>query len=229
MAGGIAHEINNPLNIIRSSTSFMKKAKSKEKLTDIKFFESVENIESMVVRVNSIVDGLKKISRKEELNVDDYVNVGECFKDVLSVSRERFEQAGIKVYVNEFCDWRDINIKANLVQLSQVLINLLNNSYDAILNLEEKWVRLSIDIRENYVVIQHVDSGFGISPEIEKRIFDPFFTSKEVGKGTGLGLSLSRKIIESFEGELYLNKKNKNTCFEIKLKIIEEGGKSESA
>ena len=229
MAGGIAHEINNPLNIIRSSTSFMKKAKSKEKLTDIKFFESVENIESMVVRVNSIVDGLKKISRKGELENDEYVNIKECFDDILNVSRERFELSGVDLQIYHFEDQDGLNVYGNLVQLSQVMINLLNNSYDAIENLEQKWVKINIKTDEDSVIIQHMDSGSGIPESLKNKIFDPFFTSKEVGKGTGLGLSLSKKIIESFGGELSLNDNLENTCFEIKLRIYNQGEVSESA
>lgn len=74
-----------------------------------------------------------------------------------------------------------------------------------------------------------MDSGSGIPESLKNKIFDPFFTSKEVGKGTGLGLSLSKKIIESFGGELSLNDNLENTCFEIKLRIYNQGEVSESA
>ncbi len=220
MAGGIAHEINNPLNVISSTLSFIKKAKRKGKLTDERFDHSVEEIYSMVKRVNEIVEGLKKISRNDSGGCDTSVVVNECINDVLKISRLKIENSKIDLILNNLDIFGDEAVKGNLVQLSQVLINLLNNSIDAISELDKKWISINVKKENDFIVISVADSGAGIPEGIRSTIFDPFFTSKEVGKGTGLGLSLSKQIIESFEGELKLNSNVKNTCFEIYLKHI---------
>jgi signal transduction histidine kinase len=105
------------------------------------------------------------------------------------------------------------------VQLSQVILNLLGNSFDAIENLEERWVEVRCEKNEQNLIIKLIDSGNGIPSAIKEKIFQPFFTTKEIGKGTGLGLSLSHSIIKNHQGIFSLDENMKNTCFVITLPL----------
>ncbi|MEO5970304.1 MAG: ATP-binding protein [Bdellovibrionia bacterium] len=100
---------------------------------------------------------------------------------------------------------------------------MLNNSFDAVCELPEKWVRLEVLNMETHIEIASVDSGTGIAPQIAEKLMQPFFTTKEVGKGTGLGLSISKAIVQSHGGKLYLDGTSHNTRFVMKLPFKQSG------
>lgn len=104
-------------------------------------------------------------------------------------------------------------------QISQVILNLISNAKDAVLPLKEKWIKVILQQKENKVVLQVVDSGSGISLDIREQIFQPFFTTKDVGNGTGLGLSISNEIIKMHYGRLFIDHTCPNTCFTIELPL----------
>ena len=114
-------------------------------------------------------------------------------------------------------------------QISQVLLNLLNNSFDAIAGDPEAWVELSVYQKNEYIEISIVDSGKGISPEIQQKIMHPFFTTKEIGKGTGLGLSISKEIVKSHGGKFFVELDSANTKFVIQIPIREAVSSSKFA
>jgi C4-dicarboxylate-specific signal transduction histidine kinase len=101
--------------------------------------------------------------------------------------------------------------------VSQVLLNLLNNAFDAVEMASEKWVVITFEVDSDKVSLAIVDSGSGISSGAQAKLFQPFFTTKPVGKGTGLGLSISKGIIESHQGQLSFDKTCVNTKFVITL------------
>ena len=105
--------------------------------------------------------------------------------------------------------------------MSQVILNLLNNAFDAIENKDEKWVEVQTLQNKNWVEIRVSDCGHGIPKEIQDKILQPFFTTKEVGKGTGLGLSISKGIIESHGGDLTIDNEAKNTTFVARIPLEE--------
>ncbi len=111
---------------------------------------------------------------------------------------------------------------ARPTQISQVLLNLLNNSFDAIEERAEKWIRVRFEINSNkkILIIKVTDSGDGIPNEIVHKMMNPFFTTKDIGKGTGLGLSISKGIIEEHGGHLIYNAQSKNTEFVVELPIL---------
>ena len=119
----------------------------------------------------------------------------------------------------EYVAATDVDIDCRAGEIVQVLLNLLNNAYDAISESSEKWIKVELKKEPKSIAIWVTDSGGGIPTEVQKKIMQPFFTTKEVGKGTGLGLSISRGIIESHHGQLILDTSSANTCFIIKLPI----------
>ena len=106
------------------------------------------------------------------------------------------------------------------LQMSQVVINLLTNDFDAIEKTSNPWVEISVSkSTENVLILKIKDSGLGIPKEIQSKIFQPFFTTKEVGKGAGLGWSLCSSIVQRHGGTLTLDNNCPNTCFVIRLPL----------
>lgn len=217
MAAGVAHEINNPLAIINISMRVMSKMAKKGHVDIEELKDTIKDVEATVKRVTSIVSGLRNLSRNS--SEEDFVpcRVIECIDDVLSVSAERFRvhEIDIEILVDEKV--KDIQIKCLRVQLSQVFLNLLNNAYDAVEPLKEKWIKISIEDRGGVVAFRIVDSGKGIPDPVAQKIFNPFYTTKDIGKGTGLGLSLSSSIVAKHGGVLKLDRSNSHTCFTFEL------------
>jgi signal transduction histidine kinase len=105
------------------------------------------------------------------------------------------------------------------VQIAQVLLNLIRNSCDAIERGAEKWIRIAVTRLPDSIEISVSDSGRGIPENVREKIFQPFFTTKEVGRGTGLGLSVSKGIVEAHGGTITLDTKSTHTRFVVTLPL----------
>lgn len=220
MAGGIAHEINNPLTIIKSSNRVLMKLIDKETLDKVTFKEFLTNVDLTVDRIAKIVTGLRNISRKAEDADIAPCTFNEVFTDVFDVAEAKFKSKGIELRKNYTSEEAAETFLGNRIQLSQVLINLLNNSFDAIIDLPDfdKWIEIKIFKKESRLELHLIDCGKGIPSKVREKMFNPFFTTKEIGKGTGIGLAISKSMVEKMGGEFYYNDKVSNTCFVVSLK-----------
>jgi C4-dicarboxylate-specific signal transduction histidine kinase len=108
-------------------------------------------------------------------------------------------------------------IFCNEVEIEQVFINLINNAIDAVKDLPEKWVKLSVFDDGDNAVVRVLDSGKGIPEAIREKLFQPFFTTKQVGAGTGLGLSITKGILDEHKATISVDTHSSNTCFEIRF------------
>jgi signal transduction histidine kinase len=218
MAGGVAHEINNPLTVIIAHTEKLRVAMRGQ---NFKSAESVGNslnkIESTAIRISKIVSGLRSISREGSRDALLSASIVALVDDAVSLCHEKAKHWQIELTVIHEEPLAKIQCKP--VQISQVILNLLINSIQAVSTLKEKWIHLSTGTSDNHLEIRVMDSGTGIPEEIRKKIFDPFFTTKDVGMGTGLGLGISKAIIEDHKGSLVLEEGQKNTCFSIKIPL----------
>jgi PAS domain S-box-containing protein len=212
MAGSIAHEINNPLAIISGKAEQIKKNIKQGTLDVNKILASVEKIEDTSFRISKIIRGLRTFSRSEELDPMKEVSVLEVIDETLDLCRERLKSENIKLVTD--ID-PTIILQCRPTQIQQVIINLLNNSLDAIKDDVEKWISIETAKTSDSLSITITDSGKGIPPQLRDRIMTPFFTTKEIGKGTGLGLSISKGIMESHQGTLRYNENSPNTSFSL--------------
>lgn len=207
MAGGIAHEINNPLQIISGNIELLELKHEKD--------EELSEIKSTVSRINKIIEGLRTFSRDEKLSKIEEVKLIDIINDTLSFCKEKFKNKGILIEINIDSQ---TTINCNYIEMSRVFLNLLNNSFDAILE-ESYGVKKSIyicsEIMDKTLFIKFYDSGKKITKEVNEKIFTPFFTTKSLGKGTGIGLSLSKGIVEKHGGKLYLNPEPKSFIIEF--------------
>lgn len=219
MAGGIAHEINNPLMVIKSGTAVLKKLLLNESTDKTKLFETIERIESTVKRISDTVTSLRTISREDLSLQISYEKISDIIQEVESLCSEKLRYMGIDLQLRFEKDQdNEVRVACNRIGLSQVLLNILNNSTDAIINQKDKWIRIEVSV-DQICTIRILDSGAGIPNDIVDKMFQPFFTTKPVGKGTGIGLSLSRSLIERQSGSLTYESERTNTCFKIQLPI----------
>lgn len=219
MAAGIAHEINNPLSIIKLNTHFLQNLIEKGITDKEVFYKHCNNIDSTVTRISKIITGLRAISRDDSKEDFTDAKPSDIIEDVLSLCREKFKAHGIELKVTMADEIYHHKINCRRVQISQVFLNLLTNSYDAIENLEDRWIHIDARIDNEQFIFRIEDSGRGISKDIQDKIFQPFFTTKDEGKGTGLGLSLSNAIIRNHKGTITLDNSSAHTCFIVSLPI----------
>ena len=193
LAGGVAHEINNPLMVILGRTELML-------MDDGVPSEITRNLETIRVeteRIAEIVHGLLMFSRKSRQEKIETVDVNEVLERTLMLSEHQLAVGNVRV-IKEF-DPKLPPIQANPGQLQQVFMNLIINAHHAMPEGGELTVRTG-PVPQRRLFIEIEDTGCGIAQEDLNRIWDPFFTTKEEGKGTGLGLSVSRNITENHGG-----------------------------
>lgn len=217
MAGGIAHEINTPLAVIGMRVEQLEECVTDGSLQSDDLLNGLNVIKITTARIAKIISGLRFFARDGKSAPTQMTPVNSIVADTLSFCQERFANHGVSIELKNNLDY-STEIDCRSVEISQVLLNLLNNAYDAIeSSTSKKWVGIEIHDRDQYVEINVIDSGPGIPKEIQEKIMQPFFTTKEIGKGTGLGLSISKGVIQSHNGKFFLDIEAKNTCFVILL------------
>jgi len=217
MAGGIAHEINNPLTIIQGNSDLLKMFLKKDIVDEKKVFHCLDNIDETIARINKVVKSMLIVSRGEVNTNKETVPLRESINLALSLSQEKFKTQGVHITMNKENKSFDTLLHYDSVHLSRVFLNILNNAYDAIAELSEKWIKITAFHDKDCVYVQISNAGPGISKKVADKIFDPYFTTKDVGKGTGLGLSITASLLKENHGSIALIKRENPITFEIKL------------
>jgi histidine kinase len=228
MATGIAHELNQPLSVIKTASSFIVRKISRDEAIKPETLRIMaEEIDSHVDRASQIINHLREFGRKSEVE-KERVNINEVIKNALEIFIQQLKLRKIEV-VKDFAE--DLPpILGNANRLEQVFINLLINARDAIeAKSGEDWqdipkqISLSSRVRDGKVTVQVKDTGTGIPKSVLDRIYEPFFTTKQVGKGTGLGLSISYGIVQDYEGTIQVEtKENEGSNFIIEFPASSE-------
>ena len=177
--------------------------------------KNLEIITQTTNRISKIISGLHSFSRNAVKDPMTKKSLNKIIDETLVLCTEKFKYNGVDLQITAD---PDCIVNCRPAQLSQVILNLLNNSFDAVVNDMEKWVKIELlDKKDDGFLVIISDSGKGIPKAIAEKIMQPFFTTKEVGKGTGLGLSISKGIIEDHGGVLSIDAQSANTKFVIKL------------
>jgi C4-dicarboxylate-specific signal transduction histidine kinase len=214
MAAGIAHEINNPLAVVRGASSLLKKFKDNPE----KFESKLATINSNIERIAKIISGLGKFARMGQGAPHQPYCLAQIIREALTIIEAKSKRNLVPIKL----DLQSENqILCDSIEIEQVIVNLVSNAIDAVKELPEKWVKLSLFRESAELVVQVKDSGSGIPLEIKEKIFQPFFTTKIVGQGTGLGLSISKGILDEHKASIEVTEKGKYTCFEIRFAVCD--------
>jgi len=218
MAGGVAHEINNPLAVIHTSAEdFLNRMKSQGSVPLDIALRHCERVLETSKRISNIIKSMRHLSREGSHDKVRATPVSKIVEETLATCEERFKHHGVRLLLNVD---PTLSVCCREVQIGQVLLNLLQNAFDSVAKQpKERWVSLAALVRDDAVELSVTDSGAAIPPNLKTKIMDPFFTTKDVGKGTGLGLSISRRIVEDHGGKLELKEENGHPCFSFRLPL----------
>lgn len=230
MAGGIAHEINSPLAIITVRSNVLARLGERGGLTPEVVSREAQLLAKTAMRIGDIIKGLRAFAREGSHDAFEFASVKAMIEDALVLCQTRFKNRDVRLDVGDVTD--GLMVHCRPVQITQVILNLLSNSFDAVVEATgERWVRVTVADRGASIEIDVTDSGRGIPADIQQKIMQPFFTTKDVGKGTGLGLSISKGIAETHRGSLQLDTGSPHTRFVLHLpkSFAPEGSNEESS
>lgn len=226
MAGGIAHEINNPLTIIHGYAHRIRtKANQGDSVSSKSLLETLEFMDRSIQRIIKIITGLQSFSRDGSKDSHSLVQAQEIAEETLTFCQTRFMNHNIRL-LTDFQESLEIDCRPT--QISQVLLNLLNNAFDAVLESGNAagYVKLSTSSKDDVVIFSVEDNGSGIEDKHAHKILAPFFTTKAVGKGTGLGLSISRGIVDSHKGQIKVSSLRYPTRIDVILPKKQKSSKA---
>ncbi|EAU51022.1 C4-dicarboxylate transport sensor protein [Rhodobacterales bacterium HTCC2255] len=217
ISAGISHELNQPLAAMQNFSENGAKMLDLNKIEDARI--NFDLIGTQINRITRIIKSLRAFARKEKETIEA-IDLQEVIKETLSLSKSRidFEKVDIEWHPED----KEIMVMGGHVRLQQVVINLLTNAIDSMQNKKNKKISIKILKSKSDVIMSVRDTGDGLSDP--GRVFEPFYSTKEVGasKGMGLGLSISYGIVGSFGGEMSCsNYKSGGAEFIIKLRVAD--------
>ncbi|MCK5663122.1 MAG: hypothetical protein KAI17_06530 [Thiotrichaceae bacterium] len=213
MAAGIGHEINNPLNNIRSLSRLIRRDLEKDSdKAQHTMLEDIRSLDEEVLRASEIVQGVLSFSRQLPEKAFSPIRLAELLKNLDGLVKQEAKKAQVKISgIDAIAARNNVMISGDQGKLQQALVNILLNAIQAgshtSSHRQEKCVNVSLSFITNNnntqsIILTIRDHGSGIDEAIIDQIFDPFFTTKEVGQGTGLGLSIALGIIQNHKGQL---------------------------
>ncbi|WP_326907876.1 transporter substrate-binding domain-containing protein [Sedimentibacter sp. MB31-C6] len=192
LAAGMAHEIRNPLGIIRTQSYLIR---INDKIDDA-VNKSLEFIDNAVERASKIIDNILSFSRLSSNDIQN-IDINELIKKLLEMHNDIIYKNNIKVEIKTNIKKE---LKLNVESMEHIIINLISNSIDAMEN--NGILKISTDIEDGNLILICEDNGYGISDKDINNIYNPFFTTKELGKGTGLGLFIVYSEVEKLNGKI---------------------------
>jgi two-component system, NtrC family, sensor kinase len=195
LAGGVAHEINNPLGGILAFAQILQR----EDVTPEERRDYLGEIERSALRCKAIVESLLRFSRQAPQTKRRVLSLNDVVRDAVRLTGQKTSaRTDVRLRVTLADDPPSVLGDAN--QLLQVVVNLIGNAFDSVVGAGE--IEVVTSEREGDVVLRIADSGSGIANEHMASLFDPFFTTKEEGKGAGLGLAVSYAIVQEHGGRI---------------------------
>jgi PAS domain S-box-containing protein len=227
LSSGLAHEIKNPLAIIHARASDLAELAEEGDITPAEVAKTCASIVQTSDRAIRILHGIAAMARVGTHDPMENASVGPLVQQAVDLVQGRYRVAAIRL---------ETAVPPNLpmlecreVQISQILVNLLNNAFDAVEAdaCSERWVRVQVSTQSgshhkdhiDRLEIDVIDGGPGVAAEHKERLMQTFFTTKSMGAGIGIGLSVSRSIAEDHGGQLELRECDGHTCFRLTLPV----------
>lgn len=233
MASELAHEVNNPLMIVQARAQMLQEhilneqgLKEKERI-----LQDLASIEINSQRIAKIIKTLNLLTQHDPSEQMKLVSLLKLVDEAYETCKDKFIKNGfdILIIIDENIDYNYF-VSVNELELIQLFVNLLNNSFDALketqkpskkISRKKLWAKIMISLKGESFRIDVIDSGQKIPESISKKMMDPFYSTKGTGQGIGLGLTLAKEKIQKFGGEFYYDKKSKYTKFSFSLKCVD--------
>lgn len=208
---GIVHDMNNPLTLIEGHIFRIKKLYPNEAA----LHESLDKVSLSVKKISKLTKSVRIFARNESGKGDFQEKLNTLFEEALAMLEHRLMQFQVDIDPQ----FKNFLFQGNCTEIFRVFLNLLSNSVDALqeASAEAKWIKISLNEDMTDIYLTFTDGGNGIPESVQKRLFEPFYTTKAVGKGTGMGLSLSRKIARDHDGDLVLDQSCPHTTFVMRI------------
>ena len=213
-AGGVAHEINSPLQVIGIEAHLIAAALERGEANLDELHKSARSIVEMAQRAMAITRALRTLSRDPHGDPPENVPIAGMFEQVSALVAARLRAVDVRLELR--CVESGLAVRSRPAELLHVLVNLVDNAHYAALE-GERWVRLSAERDGEQVVLRCVDGGNGVAPDKLAMLGTPFFTTKPSGQGTGLGLSIVRVLVERSGGTFRHVPDARHTTFEVRL------------
>lgn len=218
MATSMILEMRMPLQMVMVNASMLD-----EHMRDQESTEMLQSIVESSAQINKIVENLQGLARREVREPMQHRDVAGIVEDALKLCRQRIEGQGIALEMGEI--EAGLTVDCHATEIAQVLLNLINNSVEALDGEDDPWIRLEAGREGEQVWIAVTDSGGGLPASLAEKFFEAFFSTKDVGAGygTGLGLTISRKIVQRHKGTLDLDADCADTRFVMTLDLVNAG------
>lgn len=219
MAGGLSHEVNNSLMVILGAIQQLERYIHTDYGRKPTYEEKISMARGAINKIKSVVDGLRFFSQQMDPAPKEETALEEIIQRTLNFCFEFIKAHAIRLEIDPI---PAVHIFCQPIQITQILFNLLKNAFDAIEKASDeknKWIRISFTLRSSEVDIIVSNGGPKISTSVASKIFQPFFTTKDVGKGTGLSLSISKGIARDHSGDLNLDEEQEFTTFVLTLPL----------
>lgn len=217
MAGGLSHEVNNSLMTIMGSIDQLDRYLHRDGVETPEYRRKIQNSKDAIHQIKTVIDGLRFFSQQGDDAEKADRPLEEIIHRTLNFCNEMIKANEITMIVAPV---PPIMVHCNPMQITQILFYVTKNAFDALEEVTDpmkRWIRISFVEKDHDVEIRVMNGGPQMDPDVKSRLFQPFFTTKEVGKGTGLSLSISKGIALANEGDIYLDDSADCTTFALKI------------
>lgn len=211
MAGGMAHEINNPLAIINGYLHRLKKARVEPQDPEL---EVLIKIEKAVFRIHGIIDSLMKFSATQNNEDVENIHLKDIIQEIIQMNQGRIDAEQIEV--DNLIHIENDIILGKSKDIRLAILQIFNNAMDAVKSVEfDKKIIFDLNVHPQAVLLSIADNGPGLRSDVESSLMRPFTTTKDIGAGKGLGLSIAYGIVTALGGKLNYQRKDNKTYFEF--------------
>ncbi len=225
LSSSIAHEINNPLFVIKGNANILEDKITQLALEDDTkqaILNHLRKIDLATSKATKTTKSLAQLTKGISVEQKEVFPIYELIRLMYEINMKKFLLKNIEFQIPEPKGLDTILVNASKGQIIQVFINILNNSYEAVGDKLSSWIKINVELKGDILNIYFIDSGQGIDPVKGEKLFKPLYSTKDEGAASGLGLSLCRMILEKNFGRIWIDYASRNTCFVISLPIIKK-------
>ena len=216
MAATIVHELSQPLSAMNSSigATQLKAGKNDWEGT----LKSIGRLTPLVEKMNNVIKLLKFFSYQDDKSIQNQ-ELAPLIEQSLMLYKDKLKEKRVALNLNNLEP--SVLVKVNPLKLDMVIVNIIQNAIDAMANCESPTISIAMETRQDQAIISIEDQGGGINSRVMGQLFDPYFTTKEIGKGLGLGLSICHEIIQEYNGQIVAENTEHGARFIISLPLAE--------